>query len=298
MRKLILLFSVLVVLCLAANSYAVLTIGSPESEKMYNSKKIPLKITVDGGKVKELLYSLDGERFTRLCRDCDGSYGFLTFKEGTNDFTVREVSYNDDKNDQTISFNIDTKKPTIAWQQPKGKYCNGAFNVRYTEAFVNSVTLYLQDGYGEDVQEQQRSDCESGMNKECPIEASLSEGDEITFWFNVSDKAGNSAVGRKQTCIIDTQPPAITDEGSYPEGRNLYLNLTLDEKATIKYIDYNEDGKPVKEKVLCSNCDQYGYLTEKKVSFSRGSHNVKIFAQDAAGNSADPSEIQEFIAYG
>jgi hypothetical protein len=65
------------------------------------------------------------------------------------------------------------------------------------------------------------------------------------------------------------------------------LNITLNEKVKLAYINYNDFIPKLKN--LCSNCNKY-YGTQ---TFNLGVNNITVFAIDSAGNSQGKSLIFE-----
>jgi len=84
---------------------------------------------------------------------------------------------------------------------------------------------------------------------------------------------------------IDQEPPIINIispiEGTINKQKSLVMNITLNEKADIFYINYND--RSPRWIRLCKSCLNYG----RPRSFSEGNNNITIKAVDVIGNTAE-----------
>jgi len=257
------------------------TIYSPFAQN-YSDDRVPINLTLVRAVpyLKYIDYSDNRSSAKTLCRNCNES-GFTRKKEINFDDGYHNVNIfsTDGLINETIPFFVDSTKPRVTGQEPMNKkYCNGEFYVKYTEEYIKTVCLY----YGNDIST--RDDCDGGRNQKCRFDVPLGEYENqtIKFHFEVEDLFWKIPYRMNYTCLVDTIPPNITFFDWWVDGRYLYLNISLDEKASIRYIDNNDMGP--RERSLCSRCDEYGASRAKRKSFRTGEHDVTVIAEDDAGN--------------
>lgn len=273
-----------------------MTINSPQ-DGIFGNRRVPFNVTLSNE--VELLeyinYNDTRPRWRRLCRNCD-EYGnsnkrTKTLNEGNNNLTIRATdSYGSIKEEHILLF-IDSRAPRISRTLPRrNSVTNGTgFYIKYTEDNLEEVsvswnlTIIL-------------SDCtESGINKECYIDLNLSayDGQEIDYWFNVSD-AVRSVQSRVTKVKVDTTPPILKvnapEDTTYE--RRVPFNITVSEDVALEYYDSSR-ARWIR---LCSRCDDYGNSRRIIRSFSRGEHDISIRATDEAGQS-DVEEVSFEVVY-
>jgi len=271
------------------------TIYSPLTNK-YSDDRVPINLTLvrQVPYLKYADYGEDRPSNRTLCTRCM-EYGYnksktISLDDGYHNITIFS---SDGLINQVIPLFVDSAVPRISGQEPgNNDYCNGHFNVKYTEFYPINFKLY----YGTDSIEKQ--DCPSGRNQECEFNVSLRkyENETITFFFEVQDNFNTTAYKRNHTCLVDTIPPHFTylNWSWNSTRRELTLNITLDDKAErITYID-NLDARP-RYRTLCSNCGEYGSSRVRKIRFAEGPHNLTMMAVDEAGNTYSEEVYFEVI---
>jgi len=256
-----------------------MAVESPEN-KVYGNRRIPVIVSLDSD-VELLGYQDNGGRWRRLCRNCDGYDRTKSFREGEHELVIRATDEFGWTKEETINFEVDSRKPRISRIEPKRKSTtNGEnFKVKYTENNLNNVEVSINDGV--DTATYGLIGCEAGRNKECSTILDLSnyDGQWISYWFNVSDSV-NTVSSRVYTVKVDTTDPILIvnepDQG-VTYGRRVPFNLDVTNEK-VRIIEYQDNLGRWRR--LCSRCDEY----DRTKSFRRGSHVVNIRAVDYAGN--------------
>ncbi len=259
-----------------------ITVESPES-KTYGERRVPITVSLSGD--VELLEYKDNTdrrpRWRRLCRNCDGYDKTKSFRDGPHEIVIRATDDFGFTREETINFEVDSKKPRIIRTEPKRKSTtNGEnFKVRYTEYNLKNVEVSISDGTN--VATYGLGGCEAGRNKECSTILDLSDydGQWVEYWFNVSDDV-RGVQSRVTKVKVDTTDPILVvnepDEG-VTYGRRVPFNLNVTNEK-VKIIEYRDNLGRWRR--LCSRCDEY----DRTKSFKRGDHTVNIRAVDYAGN--------------
>jgi len=257
-----------------------MAVESPE-DKVYGNRRIPIIVSLDSD-VELLEYRDNGGRWRRLCRDCDGYDRTKSFREGEHELVIRATDEFGWTKEETINFEVDSRKPRISRIEPKRKSTiNGEnFKVKYTERNLNEVEVSLSDGVN--VVTYGLIGCEAGRSKECSTSLDLSgyaDGQWINYWFNVSDFV-RTVPSRVYTVKVDTTDPILVvnepNDVTYG-GRRVPFDLEVTNEK-VKVIEYQDNLGRWRR--LCTRCDSY----DRTKSFRRGSHIVNIRAIDYAGN--------------
>ncbi|MBS3155506.1 hypothetical protein J4404_03335 [Candidatus Woesearchaeota archaeon] len=263
-----------------------LTVYSPEN-MIYETKRVPFNITtsLEVSKIEYINYADTNPSFRRLCRNCN-EYGnsrerLKSLKEGENNITIRATYDGGLTKEENILAIVDTNAPKISKTLPANNdFTNGSlFSVKYTEENLQSVTLYYNSS--------ESLVCNSGKNQECTTSADLTshDGEEIEYYFEVTDILNNSAQSKKTLIKVDTTSPIIEDLNySISKSRIiLTLNITEQNLDKVQYKDLNQ--KNPRFRTLCTKLEQG--ICEKRISFSGDAPNITIQVLDKAGNSAE-----------
>ena len=261
-----------------------INILSPMQDKIYDDRRIPV-IILFSDEVDTFKVSDNGGRFRTLCRNCD-DFGFwstriMGFDEGFHELEFLAI-FSDRTVSQSISFFIDSNDPQILRTEPRrGSVTNGSdFYVKYTEDNLKEVLL----SWNPTVNLTDECD-ESGEDVTCNIQVDLTafDGQEIEYWFNITDIANNTDSSIPTNVLVDTTSPVLTvnspvDDETY--GRRVPFSIGVSEKVDLEYSDGGGSFK-----TLCVDCDSYGMDRLKTKTFSKGMHDLVIKATDKAGNS-------------
>ncbi|MFA4953375.1 MAG: thrombospondin type 3 repeat-containing protein [Candidatus Pacearchaeota archaeon] len=258
-----------------------LVINSPQ-EEIYNNRRIYLNLSLNVilNKIEYMDNSDSRPHWSTLCINCNNYNKLKIFSDGNHNLTFKGTS----KNGQTIfnqtSFFIDSKDPQISSTKPSSnRYTNGSdFYIKYTEENLNKTELILGG-------KTFTLSCPSGKNQECFSNLDISDYNNLgtSYYFKLTDIAGNIDESRSTKIKVDTTSPKITKFGNWTIGRYAYFNLTINELNfdAVEYID-NSDSRP-RWKILCPTLKNN--ICYKKVYFKTGNHNVIIRVLDEAGNS-------------
>jgi len=217
----------------------------------------------------------------------------VSFRDGEHDLTVYVIDEAGNNIGVSTNFFTDSKAPKIKKTLPRRGYANGDFYVEFQEENPTELTLYYGNEnslreYPVDIE----SECESIKGRSdkqvCEVSVSLTEydGQEIEYWFNITDIVNNTGYSRHYYLDVDTTFPVINNPNSFYEvnGRYVYFSINITEEnldeVTYMYID---DRDREKERRLCTRLRD-GFC-EKRVSFIDGEYDLTIKVIDDAGNS-------------
>ena len=259
-------------------------IFSPMDNKIYNEKRISFEIELSE-EAESLLYSDNGNRFERLCKDCD-EYGMSrrkteTFKDGVHELIIRAIFDGEEVN-YPVSFIVDSKEPKILKTYPKrNSITNGNdFYIKYTEENLKKVSLYFNPILILD-------ECDvSGRNIVCEPDINLSDydGQTISYYFIVEDIAGSIDKSKPIRVEVDTTAPKILNEDDFyrKDSKYIYFDINIDEKNLDDVVLFYDYRGRTREKKLCSKLR--GGVCEKKFRMKDDYSNLKVVVLDEAGN--------------
>jgi C4-type Zn-finger protein len=219
---------------------------------------------------------------SKLVNDvCEKKVSFT--KDGNHDVTVIVKDMAGNSAIKPAVFFTDSKKPKIQSTEPSDDFASGTFEVEFDEE--NPASLVLN--YGNDLSgfKEKTLDLAQCTNGYCSSDVSLSDydGEEISYWFVLTDIAGSSVQDGAEGLMVDMSFPVINSLNYQVNGKSVTFTLDITESYLdeITYID-NSESKP-KEKTLCTKLTNS--ICEKKVSFTKdGSHDVTITVKDKAGH--------------
>jgi hypothetical protein len=218
-----------------------------------------------------------------FCPNCARVGKSMTFRQGFNDITIR-ASKGTDFKEKRITFFIDNQKPQITKTYPlQKKFTDGTFTIVYNEDGLTKIDLF----YGAEGTNQVRtlSGCEAGKKKNCSIKIDLTAFNEkqLTYYFTVYDKANNVVSSKPILVYVDMTAPKILSFSNVVDRSYVNFQINVEDKFMDKIIYYdNEDMRP---KTMCSSM-RTG-LCNKKLTFRKGHHVVKVQMLDKAGNKAE-----------
>jgi protein-disulfide isomerase len=223
--------------------------------------------------------TVNGERFLKVCSDCNSRVYTDYAREGFNKLMVQAINYNGNSINASINFSVDTQKPRISEITPSSKeYSKGFtnFTIKYTEDSLESISLL----YGSSkINEFVMTNCTSGRNKKCfaEIDTSSYDGKQIQYYFIVRDKV-HSVSSKTNMIFIDNTAPIITINSPLNgTGNTRYVRLNISVTENVK-LEISENGR--RFRTLCSNCNHYDRLG----NLNYATHNLSIRATDKAGN--------------
>lgn len=264
----------------------MLSIFSPNQGDVYTTRSVLLNFRLDERADIFYIDRTNGRgRWTKVCDNCM-SYGrSRSFSEGLNDLIIRAVDVVGNDAFYNISFYIDTKKPKIRGTEPRSGFANRMFNVAFDEDNPKMIKFF----YGNNIngfksKEIDLANCMSGRKRVCNTDADLSmyNGQNIEYWFNLSDIAGNSVLSRKVNLIVDTSLPIINSLDYHINGRKVHFLINIEEEHfdIVEYID--NSSSRARWISLCSRLKNG--VCEKEITLREGRHDIKIRIADEAGN--------------
>lgn len=276
----------------------VLVVNSPNDGEVFNSRKVLFDLNVNKESGIYYIDNINGRgRWKRIVSRIGAGDFFksFSFKDGLNDITIRAKDKNGNIVEVVRSFYVDSKKPRMSKTYPKkGKFASGSFEVVFKED--NPVELKLF--YGNDVVglnvdvKDVNGDCYLKRGKHyCSVDVDLSgySGEDVSYWFELKDIAGNVVDSKKVIVKVDVDEPVILNSQNFwkqGEGRYakyIYFNIEIDEVNFDEVSYFYEDSRGrMKEKRLCSRLRD-GRCVVKK-SFRRGETLLNIQVVDEAGN--------------
>lgn len=258
-----------------------------------DGKFINFNLEIDEAFLEEIVYSYTDEREIKrerkLCSNMKGKIckDKAGFKDGEQevDIIVRDQAGNEAF--ANASFFVDTKAPKIKRTYPKKGFANGLFDVEFDEE--NPEQLILHYGIDGDMREAELDLEECSINKKttfCSVNVDLEdfEGENIMYWFELTDIVGNKDESKKITLEVDNAPPVLNNIDSFWEQNGnkiiFMFDITEENFDEVNYIDQS-DLRP-REKRLCSRLKEGLCNTTK--TFRKGSHTLDVQILDEAGN--------------
>ncbi len=299
MKKLVLLLALLGILLignvLALTSYQNVTVNilpgdievySPVQDNFYDNRMVLINLSMSAN-VSYFKYADNGDgKLVSLCRKCDSYSKKKPFDDGFHELKILAI-FDSGTITKYINFRVDSKKPIIKKTEPVKGFTSGFFEVEFQEE--NPVSLILHYGDSNPGMREQAVDLEACQNyknrKICQINVDLTDydGQEIEYWFNITDVFGRSDESKGKKVEVDLSNPIINYFDYSIKGRYATLNMSIDEKNfnSVEYRDLNSS-KPL-WRTLCPTLKEG--ICKKKKSFRLGEHNLQINISDDARHS-------------
>ena len=269
------------------------SLNSPTPDKVY-SKAVLINVTSER---KVTVYYQDENSesgWKRISIDKKAYAGKINFKEGLNNITIKAVDSSGYEKIFTVGFYVDSAKPKIRTTSPSKGYAQGDFNIQFMETNPKSLLFrYGNSASGYKDYNVDFNSCSLGAISSCDLNVNLSEynNQKIYYWFTLKDIAGNSAESSHIQLGVDSVNPVINNPNSIYKidlkSRTVTFNLSVAESnfATVSYLDKSQ--RMAKWNLLCPKLTN-GYCV-KKLTLTRGTHEVDVKVLDKAGNSVTQS---------
>jgi len=280
-----------------------LTINSPLQDFVYNSRSVLFNITSNEPCSLYYIDNINGRgRWSRLGSNIQSYSRKISLKDGHNNITIKAVDINNNEREYSLQFYVDSQKPKIRATEPRSGFISSPFYVQFQEENPESLVLNYGNsitGYREK-QLDLGNDCYEDRGRQyCETEVPLEDydGEEIEYYFELTDIAENIDISKIVKLQVDTTAPDLLNDNVVPGNpdsfwtqgvgryaRYIYFDLNIQEKNfdEVTYT-YTDSRGRLKEKRLCSRLKD-GKCTTKQ-SFSRGHYNLNIQITDEAGNS-------------
>mgnify|MGYP001571779908 FL=1 len=278
----------------------ILTINSPK-DIIYDIRRIPINLS-GSEEADEILYINHNDRIPRLirlCSNCD-EYGLLrrklhTVNEGENNLTFEVITKSGNKDEFNVSFIVDSKVPRIIKTSPLRGFANGSFEVEFIEDNAQELILF----YGNSIRNKTldiENDCiQNEKSNKCASEVDLSDfdGQEISYFFQLTDIAGSLDESRQINMNVDLSPPVLNFFNFTAEKRSVIFKFNITELnfKRVEYIDILDRNPRLTN--LCTRLRNE--ICEVKRAFNPGDHNLTIKISDKADNTIEINEVNFII---
>jgi hypothetical protein len=276
----------------------VLSLSQPTDGSLFETRKVLVEFSLDEEADVYYLDTVNGRgKWNKVCSNCDpGNPAFskgVSFEEGQNIIQFKAVDpAGNEAVTGNINFFVDSKKPKIKKTLPKKGFANGEFWVNFQESNPAGLILYYGNNGSSQANVDLASCIPSGTSNDkqsCDISIDLSpyNGQEINYWFTLTDIVGNTASSKPINIEVDMTDPVVNNPGDffhYETGTKyayFHLNINEDNFDEVSYSYTDSKGK-VKEKTICSRLKEG--MCEKKLSFTKGEWHLTVSVVDEAGN--------------
>ena len=277
----------LIILILGVSFVSAINLIKPMDGEIYSEKRVLMDLEAYGESnfyFKEDTYGIRG--WTRLCKRTTHCQRKMTFDDGMHTISFKAVNSDGESEFiENISFEVDANMPRILSMLPtRNTLINGSrIDVKYTEDNLQELILFY--GKPGNIKNITKTDCESGKSMWCVFEnldVAEFEGDEINYWFEISDKV-STILSRERVVKVDVTPPEVKHFSYDIRGRrvNFIFEVKEDNFGKITYIDRSEL-RP-RWKRLCASLRDGS--CNKVEGFRPGVHELDIMMTDNAGNS-------------
>ena len=269
---------------------------SPVQNEIYENRMVPINLTMNT-EVVRFTY-IDNERKPgTLCRRCS-EYGYTKLKRKPFDDGFHQMTILAEFESGTVyhyvNFTVDTTKPIIKSTEPSRGFATGLFSVEFDEENPESVFLNYRNETDMRSEEIDLSECYDYKRKtRCDVNVSLTyyDGQEIEYWFNITDIIGNFDESRARKLDVDMTAPKLLNPDSFwkrGEGRYsdyAYFDMEIDEKNFDEAVLIYDYRGRTRETRLCSRL-RNGKCTYR-FKLNDAYSNFKLILSDEAGNSEE-----------
>src|SRR3989338_1035092 len=265
----------------------VISYTSPLQDGLYVKRAVPLIFTINE-KADVFYTDLDDGRgrWSRVCQECTSYGNSRSFSEGLNNIGFKIVDVVGNTAYENISFFIDSKKPRIYKTEPRSGFANGDFYVQFMEEnpsllninYGNFITGFRNANVDLNTCVQDRTKTNCNIN----VDLDDYDGQEIDYFFNITDIASKYYQYRTNTVEVDKTAPVLNNI-NYTIVRTsvtFTFNVTENNFDVIEYMD-NSDSRPT-WRTMCSRLSNE--ICTKRITFREGEHDLSIQIADEAGN--------------
>src|SRR3989344_5127423 len=211
----------------------------------------------------------------------------ISMKEGSHNITIIARDEAGSEAEAFASFFTDSKMPKIKRTEPAKGFASGEFSLTFEEANPNEIYLTygnLSEGHNRRLN---LSDCtQEKKNMLCAAFVNLSgfEGQDIHYWFNMTDLVENYAESKPVSLKVDSLPPQITEFNYSILGKEVEFRIGVEDANFDEIIYQDRKETNPRFKILCSKL--VNGICEETKRFTSGDHVLDILAADKAGNEA------------
>ena len=266
-----------------------LTISNPSTGSIFATKSINYTLSSDEISDFYIIKTrLRSNSAKKLCDDVTSCNVTVSAREGNNNITIKIINANGDLDSENLDFLVDTRAPRKLIARPRdGNTISNTdlFTLRYTETNLNIITL----NYGNTslVNNATNITCPSGRKQTCEFDVNLSDfnGQEIRYWFDITDIAGNTQNTSVRLINVDTDAPNVVSQNYTINKRRVKFSFEIEEEDFRKIVFRDNSARRPKWIRLCSRLSVGSCIKTK--TLRSGVHDIDIRAYDRAGNFAD-----------
>ena len=266
-----------------------LTINYPSTGSVFATKSINYNLSSDEISDFYILKTrLRSNSAKKLCNDVTSCNVTVSAREGNNNITIKIINANGDLDSENLDFLVDTRAPRKLIARPRDGNTisnNDLFTLRYTETNLNTITL----NYGNlsFINTTINTTCPSGRKQTCEFDVNLSNfnGQEIRYWFDITDIAGNTQNTSVRLINVDTDAPNVISQNYTINKRRVRFSFEIEEEDFRKIVFRDNSARRPKWIRLCSRLSVGSCIKTK--TLRSGVHDIDIRAYDRAGNFAD-----------
>ena len=277
----------------------ILSVNSPVNNYVYNSSKVLFDLTTN--EHSTIYYKNNANpdsKFKMIAGNRAVYNNQISFRDGFYNITIRAQDSSENNADVIKSFYVDTKKPKI--DSPKDN-SDGSISFKFEEANPSVLKIVIgnnKTGYiSQDINLNNCNGvngkyiCNYNITRDIPnSKLKPYEGLQVESWIELKDISGKIGTSKKVKRTIDLTAPNINNPSTMFSINGNYgiFNISISEK-NILGVYYNEKTSKDQIHTLCTNLKDG--ICYKKVLFSKGDHDIMVFAIDKSGNYA----YKEFI---
>ncbi len=269
-----------------------LTINDPINGEIYTDDNLLINLNTDEEADVSYLDNINGKgKWTRVCSDCMSYNRKRNLEEGLNNLTFKAADALGNAMFKDLAFFVDSREPSISRTEPgRNDFASGNFGVEFREE--NPESLVLHFGNNNTGWQSQNIDLDSeclidrSKKTNCETDTDLDayNGQELYYWFELTDIADQMEKSKIVKVYVDTSAPIINNFEYFIDDGRVTFNMTIIEENfdEAEYID-NSATRP-RWSSLCGSLKKDN-TCKKTVSLRDGEHSIDIQILDEAGNS-------------
>jgi hypothetical protein len=267
-----------------------MTVNSPEQGSLHTSRSVLLDIELSEEGSIYYLDNINGRgRWRRLSSRGESYSRRRGFRDGFNNITFKATDSQGAMSYVERTFFVDSRDPRISRTEPRRGFADGNFHIQFTEENPEELILF----YGNSIRQKAvdlENDCyEYRRRQYCDVSVDLDyfDGQEIGYWFELTDVVGNVDKSREVEVDVDTSFPVVNYINYTIDRRYVEFEISVDDDNfdEVNYIDYSD--RSPRERRLCSRLREG--ICESRKSFREGHHEIDLTIMDEAGNSVSES---------
>lgn len=213
----------------------------------------------------------------------------VNFRDGTHNVLI--TIYDEAGNDVSFETNFftDSKAPSITRTEPRRGFTSGYFTMQFREDNpLESFLHYGNSQTGMRTQEVNLDSCYLDRGRfNCDVFTDLGDydGQEIEYYFTLTDLVGSEDQSRANSLVVDTvYPDVLSITHTIVSSNKAEIVIAVDEDNLDEIIYRNNDAPSLVDRRLCSRLESGGTCT-KRITVYPGENSIDFQVYDEAGNS-------------